>query len=98
MRELYQLVVGEGGCPPDYFMFRMSVAEAEDYVEGLNRRHRQGWEMTRLMTDVVCRILTGDGVGMRFPWDANDDVPDEDELDELRRKAKMIEKELKGRL
>lgn len=93
---MYQLIVGEGGCPPDYFFYHMSLPEAEDYVAGMCRRHRQGWEQTRSLISAVCQILTGETPDMEFPWD--DETPREEisdeELTELRARAKEMERRL----
>ena len=93
---MYQLIVGEGGCPPDYFLFQMSPAEAQDYVEGVNRRHRQGWEQTRSLMSLVYQVLTGECLDMEFPWDEDNprDEIDEEELRELRQRAKEMERRM----
>lgn len=93
---MYQLIVGEGGCPPDYFLYRMSQAEAEDYVEGMSRRHRQPWEQTRSLISAVCQILTGETPDMEFPWDEENpqDAVSEEELADLRKRAKEMERRL----
>lgn len=98
--EVYQLVVGEGGVSPEYFMRRMSVAEVRDYIKGLNRRHRQAWEQTRLL----CRFVHGAGGGknfnLPFSWDDENGEQEEkreatpEELAALRARAREMEKKL----
>lgn len=98
--EVYQLVVGEGGVSPEYFLRRMSVGEAKDYIKGLNRRHRQSWEMTRLL----CRFVHGAGGGknfdLPFSWENENGEEEEkreatpEELAALRARAREMEKAL----
>lgn len=48
----------------------MGPTEAADYVAGMVRRPRQGWEQTRLLCDVVAKLMGAeDGCGIVFPWD-----------------------------
>lgn len=90
---MYQLIVGEGGCSPDYFFNRMSIPEAKDYVMGLNRRYRQDWERTRMETQVFHKVQTGKDLEIDFPWEIEDrPVVTEEEIQALREKAKVMEK------
>lgn len=81
-------------------MYRMSFSEAQDYVEGLNRRSRQDWERTRFLGGIVYKVLTGKNLDVSFPWDENPEkeIPNDEEIEELRMKAKLMEKELTGKL
>lgn len=92
---MYQLIVGEGGCSPDYFLNKMSVAEARDYIKGLNRRYRQNWEMTRLLGRLLVKVETGKDWDMDFVWEFEDNdkksEPTDEELNELREKARIME-------
>lgn len=88
-------MVGEGGCDPEYFLYRMGPGEARDYVEGMNRRKRQDWERTRATMGLVYKVLTGETLDMPFPWDEREDfLPTAEEAEALRRKAKEMEREL----
>lgn len=91
-REVYQLIVGEGGCSPDYFFNRMGVPEARDYIVGLNRRYRQDWERTRMLSQVFHKVQTGKDLDIEFPWEI-EDKPEvtEEEIEALRKKAKVME-------
>ncbi len=59
-------------------MHRMTVAEALSFLRGQDRRHRQGWEQTRLLGGLVHKVLTGADWSPQFPWD-NEDRPAESE-------------------
>lgn len=90
---MYQLIVGEGGCSPDYFLNKMSLAETRDYIAGLNRRYRQDWERTRLTAQVFHKVQTGKDLELDFPWEVEEKPqPTEEELDMLREKAKNMER------
>lgn len=96
-RELYALVVGECGVEADYFLRRMSQAEVRDYLTGYYRRERGSWERARLLADTLCRVMTGKGVRLRFPWDGENERPAQvsaDELARLRAEARRMEKRL----
>lgn len=89
---LYRTIVGEGGCDADYFMRVMSVAEAEDFAAGMAVRRRDGWEQTRVLCQLVHKVLTGKDIEMRFAWDKKVDATmNEDELAALRARAKEME-------
>lgn len=89
---MYQLIVGEGGCSPDYFFNRMSIHEARDYIIGLNRRYRQDWERTRMEVQVLHKVQTGKDLDLEFPWE-KEEKPEatEEEIERLREKAKMMQ-------
>lgn len=96
VRELYARIVGEGGCPPDYFLYNMTACEARDYLEGLERRHRQGWEMTRALMGLLCKAFGGGELGMKFPWDKPEGEATAEDLARLRRMAKAVERGMKA--
>ena len=90
---MYRLVVGEGGCPPRYFLDEMGALEAQDYIAGLGHRYRPGWEQAR----EVMRVTAAAGGARRFdfplPWDKEGgprDEADPAELERLRAKARAI--------
>lgn len=70
----------------------MSVTEARDYIEGMNRRYRQDWERTRLEAQVFHKVQTGKDFELEFPWEI-EEKPEmtEEELESLRSKARMME-------
>lgn len=70
----------------------MGPTEAGDYVKGLQRRSRSGWEQARLISDVVIGVLSGKDSGIVFPWEEEEEglSPEEKkkkEDDELRQLA-----------
>lgn len=75
---------------PDYFLHHLTLSEATDYIKGQDRRHRQQWEMTRM-------IACGLGVDyFEFTWEKERPKSDEalteeqKEWEALRRKAEAI--------
>ena len=86
--------MGEGGCPPAYFMHRMSMPEAVSYMRGQDRRSRQQWEQTRLLVTFLHKVLTGEDYEMSFPWD-EESAPSEamtiDDQREMWAKARAME-------
>lgn len=77
----------------------MSWGEARHYIEGLNRRHRQGWEQTRQLWFVLVKGLFGQNGEFPLPWDnqtpkAESAEDSEEALEELRRRAEELEKKL----
>lgn len=88
-------------------MNKMSGAEAEDYIEGLKRRHRQAWEMTRVLGRLFVKLQTGKEWEPEFPWDdeesgerraesGEDSESSEDRLRAVRERAKALEKVMNG--
>lgn len=78
----------------------MSITETVCYLNGQDRRHRQQWEQTRLLAGLVCKVLTGDDIGLEFPWDdeAQEDKPETtpEELEALRAAAREAERTVNG--
>lgn len=77
-------------------MKRMTVAEALSFLRGQDRRHRQGWEQTRLLGGLVHKVLTGADWEPQFPWDkenrpAESDDTSEEEMRGLRALARQVE-------
>lgn len=75
----------------------MTFAEALDYLTGQDRRHRQQWETTRMLANVVSGVLTGQEINCTFPWD-NESEPQEETTEEdlarLRALARLAEQQL----
>ena len=83
----------------DYFFREMGPAEADDFIKGYSRRQRYGWEQTRLLADVICKVVGGDGTGIKFPWETEEEENGDREddltrLNALREYAKEIEKKM----
>lgn len=81
----------------------MSVAEAVDYIAGMRKRERQSWEQTRLLAEIVCKVMTGEGLDMELPWDKErGDVETEEEkqaaLTDLRERAKEMEQMMRVKM
>ena len=92
--EVFRIVCGQGGCNPEYFMDRMGVSEAREYAEGVMMRNRSGWEQTRMISELMIKVMTGDEHHIPLPWDqdAEADETTEEDLEELRMKAEKMEK------
>lgn len=77
----------------------MGIGEARDYIEGMNRRYRQDWERTRLEATVLHKVMTGKDLELEFPWEKEDEAKEStpEELEQLRKKARMMEKVMNGR-
>lgn len=79
----------------------MTVSETVAFLRGQDRRHRQGWAQTRLLAGIVVKVLTGESIELEFPWDDESDAvdrPTDEELEELRRKARALERQINGNL
>lgn len=84
--------MGEGGCDPDYFLHRMGFSEARRYLRGLNRRHRNGWEQTKIIGTVIAGCL-GNEFELDLPWQREKKAPvSQEELDAARQRARELEK------
>ncbi|MBQ8191149.1 MAG: hypothetical protein IJZ45_05235 [Bacteroidaceae bacterium] len=97
------MVVGEGGCPPEYFLKKMGVGEAADFIKGLRRRERSGWEQTRILATTVAKLMGAKDYELELPWDKEREDEDEyeetsaEELERLREKAREMERLMNGR-
>ena len=80
-------------------MDRMGVSEAREYAEGVMMRNRSGWEQTRIISELMIKVMTGDEHHIPLPWDqdAEADETTEEDLEELRIKAEKMEKILNGK-
>lgn len=97
---MYRTVVGEGGCDPRYFLREMGALEAQDYIEGVARRQRAGWEQAREMMRVTAAVGGSKRFDFPLPWDKEDgprDEADPAELERLRARARAMEKRMKNR-
>lgn len=85
-------MVGEAGVSPAYFFRKMSTAEIEDVLQGVARRERAGWEQTRILAGLYYGAKTGEELRWKFPWDEREQEPTAEEMDELRLRARKMEK------
>lgn len=97
--EVFRVVCGQGGCSPEYFFERMSISEAREYMEGVMMRQRSGWEQTRVLSEILIKVMTGEDNHIPLPWDemGMDDDTTEEDLEELRKKAERMEDYLNGK-
>lgn len=97
--EVFRIVCGQGGCNPEYFMDRMGISEAREFAEGVMMRSRSGWEQTRMMGELLIKVMTGEDHHIHLPWDVDVDVDEttEEDLEELRLKAEKMERILNGK-
>ena len=77
------------------FIERLTHREAQDFIDGVARRYRAGWEQARLIADVVARVAGNkDGIGLAFPWEdetrpSDSDYPTDEEYREMLKHAKL---------
>ena len=102
--EVFRVVCGQGGCNPEYFMDRMGISEAREYMEGVLMRNRAGWEQTRVISELMIMVMTGEERHIPLPWDEETEAEEteaeettEEDLEELRLKAEKMEKILNGK-
>ena len=97
--EVFRIVCGQGGCSPEYFMDRMGIGEAREYMEGVMMRQRSGWEQTRVLSEILIKVMTGEDNHIPLPWDdeTEDEETTEEDLEELRMKAERMEDYLNGK-
>lgn len=82
----------------------MNFVEVGLFLEGLNKRHREAWEQTRILGYIIAQANSTKTLKqtdiLNFPWDEPEEatkeetVSDED-MTRLRAKAKQIESQLK---
>lgn len=97
--EVFRIVCGQGGCNPEYFMDRMGISEAREFAEGVMMRSRSGWEQTRMMSELLIKVMTGEDHHIPLPWDVDAAAEEttEEDLEELRLKAEKMERILNGK-
>lgn len=89
---------------PAYFHRQMTYAEAIDYITGLQRRYRNGWEQTRLSVDIAARCAGNeDGVPITFPWDDDFEAKEKtkavssEDLRAMKEEARELERLINGK-
>ena len=84
---------------PHYFLHHLTLSEAIDYIHGQDRRQRQAWEQTRVLSNVICKCFTGESLDdWVFPWEKLstsgilDDIDDEEQrkFEELKQRCIAI--------
>jgi len=92
---LYGLVVYNCRIAPEYFLYSMTIAEAELVLEQYNKEYRDGWDRTRYICYVTaCSMgakLKKPQDLMLFPWEVKEKViapkPSQSEIEKLRKES-----------
>ena len=92
--EVFRIVCGQGGCNPEYFMDRMSISEAREYIEGVFMRERAGWRQTKAMAEIFIKVMTGEDKNIPLPWDDETEAEGmtDEEYEEMTLKAEKMER------
>lgn len=86
---------------PEYYWLHLSLAEAQLFVDGLDRRYHAAWEQARLVADVQARCAGNrNGIGLDFPWErearlAAQAPPTPEELERLKEWSKRVEERMR---
>lgn len=76
----------------------MGALEAQDFIDGLARRQRPGWEQARELMRVVASAAGARRFDFPLPWDKEaapaPAPPEAGELEALRRRARAVERRL----
>ena len=95
---MYEEIVGRGGVSPAYFFDSMDFYEAARYLEGMRRKEKFELEKTRLIMWSVFQSQCRKDIALEDVFVIDDEKkvekPDEEELEELRKRAKKMEKKL----
>ena len=94
-------MVGQCGVPPSYFLDEMKIYEVDLFLNGYEKRCRDGWEQTRTIAYMVAQVNSTKTLDpaklLPFTWDKKEikcvEATKED-IERLRTKAKYIEKVL----
>lgn len=94
---MYEEIVGRGGVSPAYFFEEMDFQECIVYIKGMNRKQRAEMEKTRLIMWAVFQSQSSKSLNLEDVMKLEDDeVADQEinkeELEELRKRAKKMEK------
>lgn len=88
----------------DYFHSRLTYSEADDYLAGMNRRCRAGYDQARLVASTIGMLFAKNYTVPVFPWEEEKrqkkteaSVPDEEEMIQLEREALAMERWLNSR-
>ena len=53
IKEIYTLLVIEGGLSPDYVLDTMQMYEVEPLINNIHRKNKESWEQTRLLAYIT---------------------------------------------
>lgn len=96
---LYEEIVGRGGVSPAYFFDSMTFIECAAFLRGMRRKERAEIENTRLIMWAIFQSqsrknLELDDVIKLEDEDKSEKGVNREELEELRKRAKQMEKKL----
>lgn len=85
---------------PLYFHTRLTYREADDYLCGMRRRCRAGYDQARMVSSIIGRLFAKNYTIPTFPWEEDEKrtgssemkPPTEDEIHQLQAEAKEWEK------
>lgn len=88
---------------PGYFHARLTFREAEDYLRGINRRCRAGYDQARMVTTIIGRLFAKNYTPPTFPWEKEENDPQvkpptEGEIRQLRADAREWERMMNANL
>lgn len=97
-------MVVEGGYDAEYFMTRMPIFEAMEYLASLEYRGRDNWEQARMIAYMVAQVNSKKVLKpseiIKYIWDENKEPETVSavDLERLKQKADYLEKKLYGGL
>lgn len=95
MKDVYSIVVVEGGIDAEYFLDRMQSYELDAIINGIENKQRPSWEQTRMIMYMIAQCNSTKSLNpidiLKFNWD---EVKEETNWDEVK-EAREILKQLK---
>lgn len=89
---------------PEYFHTRLTYGEADDFLCGMNRRYRAGYDQSRMVAATIGKLFAKDYRIPTFPWEkertqTGADGPSltEEDIKEMRRESLALERMLNSR-
>ena len=86
---------------PEYFHELLTYGEADDYLGGMHRRYRYGYDQARMITSIIGQLFAQNYTPVRFPWEeqtTNTAPPTEEEMQDILQDAKAWEKRMNAKL
>ena len=102
-KEIYSLLVLEGGLSPDYVLDKMQMYELEALISSLYQKNRESWEQTRLLAYILAQVNSSKKLKpsdiLSFVWDndnkGNTSISNED-VKRLKERAKQYTSKYNG--
>jgi len=102
-KEIYSLLVLEGGLSPDYVLDKMQMYELETLISSLYQKNRESWEQTRLLAYILAQVNSTKKLKpsdiLSFVWDndnkGNTSISNED-VKRLKERAKQYTSKYNG--